>query len=108
MINIVLPVIAPEYRKTKAEMDVVIDNVDNITVETLLMIDYAYHNTDKNYEDGLSFLDRLHWKLSMYFPINWQPQNLKDIVRNSASPAITFVQLLNAILTPAMIDCYGV
>lgn len=103
-----LPVVAPEHRKTKAEMDDIINNAQNITAEILLMIDYAYHNTDQNYDAGLSFLDRLHWKLSMYFDVHWHPQNLKDIVRHSANPAETFLQLLNTILTQQMIDCYGV
>ena len=103
-------IVAPQYRKTKAEMDNILDNVDenNITAEILLMLDYAYHNTDEDYGDGLSFLDRLHWKLSLYFQINWNMNNLKDTIRNSNQPCNTFVNILNEILTQEMLACYGV
>lgn len=102
--------VASEYRKTKEEVTSILNHMQDvdITPEILLLIDYAYHNTDSNYEDGLSFLDRLHWKLSMYFPIQWNVGNLKKMIRDSNNPAGTFVDVLNELLTPAMIECYGV
>lgn len=101
-------IVAPEYRKTRGEMEVMLENVDHITPEILLMVDFAYHNTDSNYNEGLSFLDRLHWKLSKYFPIQWNVSNLKSMVRNSNNPSVTFIDILNEILTEEMIDVYGV
>jgi hypothetical protein len=100
---------APEYRKTKTEVQGMIDSIgdDEITPELLLMIDYAYHNTDKNYDDGLSFLDRLYSKLAIYFPIQWNVNNLKVSIRNSKTPSVTFVAILNEILTTDMIEWYG-
>lgn len=105
-----MAIVSPEYRKTKREIDDILANVgdDNIAPELLLMIDYAYHNTDKDYDDGLSFLDRLHRKLSLYFPIQWNVHNLKLSVRTSNNPAATFLDILNEILDDAKIACYGV
>ncbi len=80
----------------------------DISPEFLLMVDFAYHNTDSDYDDGLSFLDRLHWKLSMYFPIQWNIQNLKKMIRTSNNPTGTFVDILNELLNEEMIACYGV
>jgi hypothetical protein len=103
-------IVAPEYRKTRSEIEQMLNIMQecDITPEFLLMIDFAYHNMDSNYEDGLSFLDRLHWKLSKYFQIQWNVQNLKAIIRSSNNPSGTFVDILNEILTEDMIACYGV
>lgn len=103
-------IVAPEYRKTKEEIDVMLGDMQDvdITPEFLLMVDFAYHNGDKNYDHGLSFLDRLHHKLSMYFPIQWNIPNLKKMVRESNNPSGTFLDILNEILDDAKIACYGV
>jgi hypothetical protein len=99
-----------EYRKTKEEINEMLEYMNDvdITPEVLLMIDFAYHNTDPDYDRGLSFLDRLHRKLSLYFPIQWNLHNLKFSVRNSKTPSTTFVDILNEILTDDMVACYGV
>jgi len=98
------------YRKTKTEINEILKNIqeNEITPELLLMIDYAYYNTDPDYDDGLSFLDRLHRKLSMYFQIQWNVKNLKKLVRNSNNHSSTFIDILNEILDSEMIECYGV
>ncbi len=102
--------VAQQYRKTKDEVMDMLRNVQDIdiTPEVLLTIDYAFHNTDNNYDDGLSFLDRLHHKLSMYYPIQWNVANLKNIIRNSHNRSATFVDILNEILSDDKIACYGV
>ena len=103
-------IVAAEYRKTKEEIDVMLRDMQDIdiTPEVLLMIDFAYHNGDNNYDNGLSFLDRLYRKLSFYFPIQWNVENLKTTIRNSNNPAGTFLDILNEILDDAKIACYGV
>jgi hypothetical protein len=105
-----MPIVAAEYRKTKQEVTDMLNNMQDvdITPEFLLMIDFAYHNTDNNYDEGLSFLDRLHWKLSTYFDIAWVVENLKSTIRESNTPSATFVDILNEILTDEMVVCYGV
>lgn len=82
-------------------------NID-VTAEVLLMIDYAFHNTDNDYDGGLSFLDRLQAKLSGVFPIQWNIQNLKKFVQDSNDPVQMFLDILNEILTDEMIVYYGV
>ena len=103
-------IVTAEYRKTKEEIDEMLKDMQDIdiTPEVLLMIDFAFHNGDKDYDHGLSFLDRLHHKLSMYFPIQWNVENLKTVVRNSNNPPGTFLDILNEILDDAKIACYGV
>jgi hypothetical protein len=103
-------IVSHEYRKTRGEIGDMLKNMQDcdITPEFLLMVDFAYHNIDSNYDDGLSFLDRLHWKLSKYFPIQWNLANLKKTIRNSSNPSTAFVDILNEILDEEMIACYGV
>jgi hypothetical protein len=103
-------IVGLEYRKTKEEVNRMVDLLQDgdVTSKMLLAIDFAYHNMDNDYEDGLSFLDRLHRKLSIYYPIHWNIQNMKDMIRNSNNPSSTFVDVLNEILTDEMILCYGV
>lgn len=103
-------IIAAEYRKTRNEIGEMLNTMEDthVTPEFLLMVDFAYHNMDSNYDDGLSFLDRLHWKLSKYFSIQWNVPKLKKIIRSSNSPSTTFVDVLNELLDEEMIACYGV
>jgi hypothetical protein len=105
-----MPIVAAEYRKTKQEVTDLLSNMQDIdiTPEFLLMTDFAYHNADNDYDEGLSFLDRLHWKISIYYQINWNVVNLKNTIRASNNPSETFVMILNEILTDDMVACYGV
>ena len=102
--------VSPVYRKTKTDIKRMMEYIHNmeITVETLLMIDHAFHNEDSDYEDGLSFLNRLHKKLSNFFEITWDVDYLKKIIKESENPSQTFVEVLKEILTEDMIECYGV
>lgn len=105
-----MPIVSQQNRKTKAEVRVMVADMQtiDITAEVLLMIDYAHHNTDNDYDDGLSFLDRLQSKLSGIFAIQWNIQNLKKFVRDSNDPAQMFLDILNEILTDEMMMYYGV
>ena len=105
-----MAIVSAEYRKTKEEIDDMLKNMQDIdiTPEILLMIDFAFHNTDRNYDHGLSFLDRLHRKLSIYYPIDWNVENMKLTIRNSNNPAGMYLDILNEILKDDMIACYGV
>jgi hypothetical protein len=105
-----MTIVAFQYRKTKEEIQEILNDVqdNDITPEVLLAIDFAYHNTDANYNHGLSFLDRIYEKLSRYFDIQWNVENLKSTIQASNIPSTTFVDILNEILTPEMVVCYGV
>jgi len=80
----------------------------NITAYDLIAIDYAYHCEDDDYDNGLSFIDRLHWKLSIYFDINWSPQGVRSYIMSSEDNKQTYSTVINQLLTQEMIDCYGV
>lgn len=103
-----MEIVAPQYRKTKAEVEILIEELhDNeFTPAVLLMVDYAYHNTDDDYDDGLSFLDRLYNQLSQHFDIRWNVDNMKRMIRASDHPSVTFLDVLNEILTADMVMCY--
>lgn len=103
-------IIAPQYRKTKEEISSMLNYIHNIdiTPEIIVMIDYAYHNTDDNYENGLSFISRLHNKLSKYFEIDWDIENIKQAIVWSNEPTVTYIEVLKQLLTQEMIDWYGV
>jgi hypothetical protein len=102
--------VSQENRKTKSEVMTMIADMQHIDVnpEVLLMIDYAFHNTDNDYDDGLSFLNRLHSKLSEPFHLQWNLPNLKQFIRSSNNPSQTFLDVLNEILSDEMIVYYGV
>lgn len=104
-----MEIVAPKYRKTKTEVVNIIHNLgdDDITPELLLMIDYAFHNTDAGYDDGLSFLNRLYDALRVEFKLTWNVDNLRTTIRNSPTPSITFVDILNELLTQDMMEWYG-
>ena len=98
------------YRKTKMDISNMLGYIHNIdiTVETLLTIDYAYHHEQADYEDGLSFLNRLHKKLSNFFELSWDIEYLKKIIKESEDPSQAFVEVLKEILSEDMIECYGI
>lgn len=99
-----------ECRKTIEEVTSILKNMkdNDITPKVLLMVDYAYHNTDNDYEDGLSFLNRLHTKLSRCFLIEFDLYILKQKTSYSNNPSVDFLDGLNKILTDKMIEYYGV
>lgn len=105
-----MAIVLAQHRKTKDEVKDMLANMQEIDInaEVLLMIDYAFHNTDEDYDEGLSFLDRLYSKLRIYFPIQWNVRNLKKFVNDSNNPAQMLIDILNEILTDDMIALYGV
>jgi len=78
---------------------------DEVKWMDLLMIDYVYHHQDPNYDNGLSFLDRLYKKLSEFHP-NWEPlHELKDSIYDS----IDYTNVIKNILRkPDDVLYYGV
>jgi hypothetical protein len=81
---------------------------DTITVETLIMIHYAYHQNDEDFDGGLNLLDLLYKKLKPYYEISWDVKGMKDIIRTSCNPEEAYYDLLHQMLTPEMICCYGI
>lgn len=78
------------------------------TWETLLMVDYVYHHQENDYEDGLSFLDRLNDKLGEFHP-NWNVEGWKQDIRNSETPVILYLETIQNMLSdPEDVFWYGV
>jgi hypothetical protein len=104
-------VIPEKYCKTREEIRAMLSakNKIKLTPEILLMIDYAYYHDDPNYEDGLSFLDRLYNKLSKYFNVNWPLDIMKNTIRNAPNPFDAFLNVLGIMLdNQEMMECYGI
>lgn len=81
---------------------------DTITVETLVMIHYAYHHNDTDFDGGLNLLDLLYNKLKKHYEISWDVNGMKDIIRKSCNPEEDYYDLLHQMLTAEMIACYGI
>lgn len=84
------------------------DEMNEITVSTLLMIHYAYHHNDTDFDGGLKLIDKLHDKLTKYFDVCWDIENIKIIIRTSPDPGFDYKYLLSQLMTPEMIACFGV
>lgn len=96
------------YVATKEQIESIISKMnenDEVPLELILMIDNAYHCDDVNYEGGLSFFDRLHWKLSLFFELQWTPEDVKNQVRNAPEE---YMNVLRSLLDSEKIDVYGV
>jgi hypothetical protein len=78
------------------------------TWETLLMVDYMFHHQDNDYDDGLSFLDRLNHKIGRFHP-EWNIEEYKDRIRNSNDPVAKYVHIVSNMLSdPTDVFYYGV
>ena len=78
---------------------------DDVPLELIVMIDHAYHNEDENYDGGLSFFDRLEWKLGLFFELGWTAEELKSMVRDAPED---YMRILGSVLDAEKIDVYGV
>lgn len=83
---------------------------DNATWKDLLAIDFAYNHETNNYDDGLSFMDRLHEKLGE-FHAEWN-ENIplwKNDIRQADNPCEVYVRIIEHMLSdPGDIMYYGV
>ena len=92
--------ILSKYKVTSEHCDQILKNmnlVEDLTWETLLMVDYVYHHEENDYDNGLSFLDRLNRKLGR-FHLDWVVNEWKDIIRNSSNPTNEFIRVVSRML----------
>jgi len=74
----------------------------------LLTIDYFYNHHMKDYDGGLSFLDRLFKKLGQFHP-EWNINDLKNGIRNSNNPVVVYTDIIRYMLEdPHDILYYGI
>ena len=91
-----------------------IENVDNMiyswapehkaTWLELMAIDHAFHFQDKDYDGGISFIDRLYKKLGRFHP-EWNLEELKNKSRSMDTYYKTIEEMLKE---QKDIDYYGV
>jgi hypothetical protein len=83
------------------------DEVTDVPYRLLIAVDYIYHHTDNDYDDGLSFLDRLNKKLGVFHP-EWDIQSMKNEIEHSLDPQGTYTKTIAVMLAnPADRMYYG-
>lgn len=103
--------IKENHRITRDDLDKVLNSLEvdgDVPLDVIVQVYHVFHNQDDDFEGGLGFLNRLHHKLSMYFDIAWDVDGIKSILRESGKPEEEYYDILNQMLTPEMIACYGV
>ena len=96
-------------KKTREELDVILREAgDNVTFEHLIMVDYFYHNQNADYDDGLSFLDRLNKKIGRFHQ-DWDIELMKEQIIYSKYPIQMYLDTIqNMLRDRSDIAYYGV
>ncbi len=76
------------------------DEVADVPYRLLIAVDYIYHNADNDYDDGLSFLDRLNNKLGAFHP-EWDIQAMKTEIEHSLNPQSKYLKTVASMLSNA-------
>ena len=83
------------------------DAGDNVTWAHILMVDYSVHHQDNDYDEGLSFIDRLNKKLGKFH--NWNVNELKLRIKNAQQPVGEYLLVISEMLAdPKDVFYYGV
>lgn len=79
------------------------------TVANLISIDYAYFNDSEDYDNGLSFLDRIYAKIGRFHP-EWEDINiLKNRIQTSDDKESEYMDIINMLFEiPEDIAYYGI
>jgi len=64
----------------------------------ILMIDYFYHNHEENYDNGLSFLDRLNKKIGQ-FHNDWDIEDFKILIKTANNPNSMYLDIVEYMLS---------
>lgn len=111
MVDSKMTYVSISYQVNKSDVHAMLNQLgDNFKATWchLLMIDYAYHNLDDDYDGGLSFFDRLNKKIGR-FNENWDIEGFKTIVRNSNNPVDVYEDIVKYLLEDqSNIDYYGI
>jgi len=84
---------------TSQEMAAFISKLNDVchTWSDLLTIDYFYHFQDSDYDEGLSFFDRLAKKIGKHHP-DWDVAEYKQIVKTANDPQAVYVDIVKFML----------
>lgn len=74
------------------------NEVTDVPYKLLIAVDYIYHHNHNNYDDGLSFLDRLNQKLGQFHP-EWNIQEMKQEIEHSLDPQGKYLSTIAKMLS---------
>lgn len=77
------------------------DVFDPFCWDVFLMIDYNNHHKDDNYDNGLSFIDRINKTLGWFY--KWDINKLKNSINNEKS----YITVIASMLDHAACCMYG-
>jgi hypothetical protein len=82
-------------------------NSESATVELIVAIHHGCKYKEPTFDGGLSLLNDLYNKLSMYYSLNWNVDDMKRQIRESNDCQEEYMNVLRSILTEEMMECYG-
>lgn len=96
-----------KYKVSKDDLDSILNDLGDRepTWYHLLMTDYVYHHRDYDYNNGLSFIDRLMKKLGPLHP-EWNISDLYDGVLYSGNVMNAYVNTIEYMLSDHSDICY--
>lgn len=100
--------IPKEFQYSLDEVRQMLNNNEEVTWTLILKVDHAHHYHENNYDNGLSFIDRLYHKLQRPFNLQWNIEELKETIRTSNQPEYEYLNILGNLLTQEMVEYYGV
>lgn len=102
--------VSNKYKVSKQQFDQIYKNlgVNDITWETIMMVDYVYHHEEGDYNEGLSLLNRLAKKLGQFHP-EWNLEEFRNRVQTNNNPMEEFGRVVQEMLNnPSDVAYYGV
>jgi len=84
-----------------------IEEGEFIHAKQFIEIDYAYHKDDQDYNGGLSFIDRIFAKLSIFNP-HWNLNEIKQHIMTADDRENAYLDRIIAMFDrPGMKEYYG-
>lgn len=74
----------------------------------LLTIDHFYYHHEANYDNGMSFIDRIDKKLGSFHP-EWDVKAMKEYILSSLDPPSVYIRTIRYMLSdPLDVVYYGI
>lgn len=104
----IISYVPENYKLNNGDFQIFIDNLIDPTWKDLLIIDFMFNHEKPDYDEGLSFLDRLHQKLGRFHP-DWDIVLLKNRICSSENPQEEYINVIMLMLSSdSDIAYYGV
>jgi hypothetical protein len=101
--------VSGDYHITNEQFTKLVNEVTDKEFEwtDILKIDCYIYKSNKDYDGGLSFLNRLNNKLGRFHP-EWNIEGFKQTIRLADSPQDTFILVVSSMLSdPRDVHYYG-